>query len=76
MPSINDTYGTRFLTAADLKGKELVGKILRTAFEEFEDDGTKKVKPVVEFEGFPKPLVLNVTNARMIARILDLDETE
>ena len=76
MPSINDTYCTRFLTAADLKGKELVGKILKTTFEEFEDDGVKRVKPVVEFEGFPKPLALNKTNARMIARVLDLDETD
>ena len=74
--SIHDNYGTRFLSAGDLKGKEWTGEIVETHDEVFTDNGVEKTKTVVEFKNFPKPLVLNQTNALSIAKILDEDDTD
>ena len=76
MASIGDYTSGNYFAASDLKGKPRVVKIDDTSFVEFEDGGRKKVKPVISFEGFAKPLVLNKTNARAIKEILDLDETD
>ena len=76
MSSIHDNYGTRFLSAPDLKGKEWTGKIVETHDETFTDDGVERKKTIVTFENFPKPLVLNKTNALSIAKILDFDDTD
>ena len=76
MTSVHDNYGTRFLSAADLKGKEWTGEIVETHDEVFTDNGVEKTKTVVEFKNFPKPLVLNQTNALSIAKILDEDDTD
>ncbi len=76
MSSIHDNYGTQFLSAADLKGKEWNGLIEETHDEVFTDDGAERTKTVVTFRNFPKPLVLNKTNALSIAKILDEDDTD
>ena len=76
MTSVHDNYGTRFLSAADLKGKEWTAEIVETHDEVFTDKGVERTKTVVTFKNFPKPLVLNQTNALSIARILDEDDTD
>ena len=76
MTSIHDNYGTRFLSAADLKGQEWIGEIVETHDEAFTDDGFERTKTVVTFKNFPKALVLNKTNALSIAKILDFDDTD
>ncbi len=76
MTSVHDNYGTRFLSAGDLKGREWTGEIVETHDEVFTDNGVEKTKTVVEFKNFPKPLVLNQTNALSIAKILDEDDTD
>ena len=75
MASIGDYTSGNYLAASDLKGKPRVAQITEVEFTEFEDDGRKKVKPVVTFENISKPLILNKTNAKAIAELLD-DETD
>ncbi len=49
---------------------------METHDETFTDDGVERKKTIVTFENFPKPLVLNKTNALSIAKILDFDDTD
>ena len=68
MPNIGDFYPSNYLRAADLGGKEVDVTIDRVTSEEFEQDGKKRMKPVVHFRNNGiKPLVLNKTNAMLIA---------
>src|SRR5262249_38442098 len=68
MPDISDFYPSHYLRAADLGGKEVDVTIDRVTSEEFEQDGQKRAKPVVHFRNKGiKPLVLNKTNAMLIA---------
>ena len=68
MPNINDFYPSNYLRAADLGGKEVDVTIDRVTSEEFEQDGKKRMKPVVHFRNTGiKPLVTNKTNAMLIA---------
>ncbi len=64
MPNIDDLYqsDSKWLTAADLQGKEIKLVISDGKKEDVGD----KAKWVVYFAGKEKGLVLNVTNARMI----------
>jgi len=66
---MDDTY----LHAADLRDQErvvVIEKITQGTFPDFEDPKAKKRKPVIWFKGKKKPLGLNSTNARQIAKLL------
>jgi len=66
---INAAYPSKWLKAADLKGKRVTVVIDKV---DMEDVGDKdEDKPVVYFQGKTKGLVLNKTNAFMIAEICD-----
>ena len=68
MSSIHDFFPSNYLRAADLGGKEVDVTIDRVMSEDFEQDGQKRSKPVVHFRNAGiKPLVLNKTNAMLIA---------
>jgi len=68
MSDINDFYPSNYLRAADLGGKEVDVTIDRVTSDEFEQDGQKRVKPVVHFRNKGiKPMVANKTNAMLIA---------
>lgn len=67
------------LHAADLQGRDHVVTIERVAQGEYPDheDARKKVyKPDLYFKGKQKPLGLNSTNARTIAKLLGSNKVE
>ena len=66
---INEVYksGGDYLKADDLQGKPRVLTISLAEAREFEQEGQKKMKIVLSFRGTERQLVLNVTNATMIA---------
>jgi hypothetical protein len=71
MANIDDFYPSKYLRVADLKGKEIEVTIDRVESEEFEQDGGKRLKPVVYFRNNGiKPLIANKTNATRIATAL------
>lgn len=53
---------SKYLKAADLKGKKVRLTIAKVELVQFEDDGKTKTKPVIFFEGKDKGMVLNPTN--------------
>jgi hypothetical protein len=68
MSNIHEFFPSNYLRAADLGGKEVDVTIDRVTSEEFEEDGKKRKKPVVHFRNAGiKPLVVNKTNAMLIA---------
>lgn len=72
-------FPSKYLAAHDLRGKDVTLTIRRVIVEELETDRGKKKKPVVYFEETKtkaeetgteeKRLVLNVTNAKSIAKM-------
>jgi hypothetical protein len=63
MPSINEAFPSKYLKAADLKGRNVVVTIDRAEYEQIGDDR----KLILYFEGKEKGVVLNKTNANNIA---------
>ena len=72
MAKLSDIFPSRFLSAADLQGREAIATIDRVEIEKFDDDAQK---PVVYFEGKTKGLVCNKTNAKSIELIAG-DDTD
>jgi hypothetical protein len=73
MAKIGDVYGGNYLKAEDIKGKgDIRVAISEVAYDEY--DGKKRA--VLHFRGRDKVLPLNVTNANMIAELLESDEMD
>ncbi len=72
MAKLTDLFPSRFVSAADLQGREAIATIDRVEIEKFDDDVQK---PVVYFEGKTKGLVCNKTNAKSIELIAG-DDTD
>jgi len=73
MPNINDVYQSdnNHLKATDLPpGKQVQVTIAGYEIVEFDDDGKKSKKVVLNFQGAEKTLVVNKTNATTIAAVL------
>ena len=72
--NINKIYQSNgnYLKAEDLKGRRVDVVISSANVEVIQD--VEKI--VLSFEGKEKKLVLNITNARMIADLLDATDTE
>lgn len=64
--NIDQAFPTKFLSAADLQGRDITVTINAV---QIEDVGTGDTKPVVYFQGAQKGLVLNKTNAHRIAEM-------
>lgn len=65
------------LHAADLQGRDAVVEIERVGQGKYVDhDGKQVMKPDVYFKGKTKPLGLNSTNARAIAKLLGSNRVE
>jgi hypothetical protein len=65
---LEEYFPSKFLSAADLKGKDVVATIDRVETVEFEDDGVKVKKPVVHFRTAGlKPLIANKTNCKLLS---------
>lgn len=69
---MTEAFPGAFLKAADLQGKRVPVIIDKV---DMEDIGGEE-KPVVHFKGKDRGLVLNRTNANMIAEITGSDETD
>jgi hypothetical protein len=68
MTSFDDMYGSKYLSVPDLKGGTLRVKIGKVEPADLrEKDGTTKKKLVLFFNGRDKGLVLNKTNALVLA---------
>jgi len=66
---VDELYPSRFLKASDLQGKQVLAVIEGVSVEEFDDGETK---PALQLQG-KKPLILNRTNAGLIAAFLGDD---
>ncbi len=75
MPSINNFYPNKWLTASDLPEEGQVFTILDVSLEKM-TDGVEK--PVIHFSDEDKGLVCNKTNAKTLAKLLgdDTDDWE
>jgi hypothetical protein len=70
--NINGAFPSNYLKAADLAGRRALVTISHVKMEDIGDDH----KPVLYFQGKEKGMVLNRTNANMIAEITNEEETE
>jgi hypothetical protein len=72
----DDLYGSKYLTAGDLRGEQPRREIGRVDVVELkEKDGSTKRKFVTYFKGVEKPLVLNKTNATKLAAAYGKDRS-
>jgi hypothetical protein len=67
---------SKYLKAADIKGRKVRLVIREVSLVEFEDDGKKKSKPVIFFEGKEKGMVLNGTNVEKLGHELGYDSQD
>ncbi len=72
---ISEAYPSKYLKAADLDGQDRTVSIRACIQEELGQGSEMEVKPVLYFDGGPKGLVLNKTNAQAIAEDYG-DDTE
>ena len=72
MPSVDEMFPSKWLSAADLQGKRIPVTIAACNYEKVGDE----MKYVLFFHGKQKGLVLNKTNADAIAAILGNEQTE
>lgn len=65
--NIDEAFPSKYISAADLQGREVSVKIARVTVEQLgRNNDPKDNKPVVYFEGKQKGLALNKTNANTI----------
>jgi len=64
---INGAFPSKYIKAADLKGKSIKVCIDTVTMEEVGQGEDAEEKPVIYFRDKKKGMVLNVTNSRMIA---------
>ena len=62
---INQAFPSKYLAAVDLQGREPTVMMANIAYEKVGDD----TKPVLYFQGKQKGIVLNKTNAMVIAQM-------
>lgn len=75
---VSDMFPSKYLSASDLRGREVAVTIARIADDKMRDPKTGREisKPVVYFERKKKGMVLNKTNAFTIAEILGEEDTD
>ena len=66
--NIDQSFPSNYVKASDLNGKPSLLTIRTCVLEELGQGRDKEKKPVLYFSKGPKGLVLNVTNARVIAK--------
>lgn len=70
--NINSAFPSTYLKAADLQGRRVAVTIAGVVIEEIGGEH----KPIVKFVGKDRGIVLNKTNAAMIAEIANSAETD
>lgn len=68
MTSVNELFPSNYFNGADVKLEPFIGLIESVEMKEVGQD--KQMVPVVTFSNSPKSLVLNKTNANLIADFL------
>lgn len=71
---IDQAFPSKYVTSGDFKHQGAVTVTIRGMA--IEDVGDGETKPVLYFSEAKKGMVLNVTNARIIAQVLGDDETD
>jgi hypothetical protein len=74
MVSISESFPSKYVKAADLKGQNVVVVIGHVTFERISPSDNRD-KPVVYFQGKSRGMVLNKTNATNIAHLFG-DDTD
>ena len=74
MPKIGDVFPSNYIRASDLHGQQPAVIISHIEMEKVGRE--QQHKPVLYFKGKEKGLVLNRTNARMIATLVGSDDTD
>lgn len=69
MANINDAFPSKYLTAADLKGRSVTVTIANASIEQIGQGADKGPKIVLTFIGKQKSFVCNKTNAKVIAQL-------
>lgn len=67
------TGNSDFLKSTDLNRKQPLVKIKSVNTRDFSDEAGTKTKPIIEFEGKDKMMVLNVTNTRRLVEAFGKD---
>lgn len=72
--NVNSAFPSNYIKASDLNDQAVTVKIRDVKVEQIGRD--KDTKPVLYFEGKTKGLVLNKTNAKKIAQLLESQDTD
>lgn len=72
----SDAFPSRYLTAADLDGKDVTLVIDRVEEGTVGQGAKAETKPILHFRKAKKALVLNKTNFNTIAKVLGIDDTD
>jgi hypothetical protein len=64
---IFDCFPSKYLKAADLQGRSIEAIMQNVMMEDIRDPDEAKLLPILYFQGVPKGMVLNKTNAKVIA---------
>lgn len=73
---LNDCYPSKYLTAADLDGQDLLFTITKATLETLGQGADAEDKLVLSLKGEAKGFVCNKTNATAIAKHLGSDDTD
>ena len=65
--NIDEAYPSKYISAADLQGREVIVRIARVTVEQLgRNNDPKDNKPILYFQGKQKGLALNKTNANTV----------
>lgn len=78
MPHILELFDpSKYICAFELQSKDRTVTIQTVRGEQIEGEGNRKAKkPVIHFTDWPKPLVLNKTNAKVLIALYGSDYTK
>jgi hypothetical protein len=70
----SDIFSSKYISAADLRGRDATVTIDRVEIEKMPNSGEKK--PALYFRGKDKGLLVNKTNFNTIAEVLGAEDTD
>jgi len=73
---INTAFPSKWLKSEDVQGAPVIATITSCEMVTLKTEGGEDIKPAVFFEETEKGLILNRTNANMIADLLKSEDTE
>lgn len=77
MPSIDDIYGSPWMRASDVPSSGITGTIVECGTERLSPKGQREqTKLSIRLNSHPKPCLVNVTNAKLLAAAYGKDYTQ